>query len=100
MKKICVIGLGYVGLLAAVVFASRGFSVIGVDVDVKKVEAVNNGKCYLRETGLDSLLRDDVSKGFLRATTDAVEAVRESDAVITAMLTSVKEDVANLLYFY
>ena len=72
MKKVCVIGLGYVGLPIAVVFASRGYSVIGVDVDVKKVEAVNSGRCYLREPGLDVLLRETVSRGFLSATTDAV----------------------------
>jgi len=98
VKKVCVIGLGYVGLPVAVVFASRGFSVVGVDVDEGKVEAVNSGRCYLREPGLDVLLRDAVSKGFLRATTDAVEAVRESDAVIIAVPTPVKEGVADLSY--
>ena len=71
------IGLGYVDLPTAVVFASRSYSVIGVDVDVRKVKAVNNGRYHLREPGLDDLLRDAVS-GFSKATTDAVEAIRES----------------------
>ena len=98
MDKVCVIGLGYVGLSAAVVFASRGFSVIGIDVDREKVEAVNSGRCYIRELGLDVLLRDAVSKGFLRSTTDAVEAVKQCDAVIIAVPTPVKEGVADLSY--
>jgi len=98
MDKVCVVGLGYVGLPVAVVFASRGYNVIGVDVDVRKVKAVNSGRCYLREPGLDTLLRGAVSKGFLRATTDAVGAVRESDAVIIAVPTPVKEGIAVLSY--
>ncbi|AGT35943.1 hypothetical protein N186_08025 [Thermofilum adornatum] len=65
-NRICVIGLGYVGLPTAVVFAGKGYEVVGVDVDAKKVEAVNDGRCYLREPGLDVLLCDSVSKGFLR----------------------------------
>jgi len=93
-----VVGLGYVGLPAAVVFASRGFSVVGVDVDVRKVEAVNSGRCYLREPGLDGLLRDAVSRGFLRATTNAVRAVKESDAVVIAVPTPVRGGVADLSY--
>ena len=92
------VGLGYVGLPAAVVFASRGFSVVGVDVDVRKVEAVNSGRCYLREPGLDGLLRDAVSRGFLRATTNAVRAVKESDAVVIAVPTPVRGGVADLSY--
>jgi len=97
-EKMAVIGLGYVGLPTAVVFASKGFSVIGVDVDTGKVEAVSSGRCYLREPGLDTLLRDAVSKGFLRAITDAVKAVRESDAVIIAVPTPVRDGVADLSY--
>jgi len=98
LNKIGVIGLGYVGLPTAVVFASRGFSVVGVDVDVSKVEAVNSGRCYIREPGLDVLLRDVVSRGLLRATTDVVEAVRESDAVIVAVPTPVRDGVTDLSY--
>jgi len=98
LNKIGVIGLGYVGLPTAVVFASRGFSVVGVDVDAGKVEAVNSGRCYIREPGLDVLLRDVVSKGLLRATNDAVRAVRESDAVVIAVPTPVRIGFADLSY--
>ncbi|RLI43852.1 nucleotide sugar dehydrogenase [Candidatus Bathyarchaeota archaeon] len=98
MKRLTIFGLGYVGLPTATVFASKGFNVIGVDVDKNKVEAVNSGKCYIREPGLDVFLRDTVSKGLLRATTDGVEAVRDADAVITAVPTPVEGGVADLSY--
>jgi UDP-N-acetyl-D-mannosaminuronic acid dehydrogenase len=75
-RALSVIGLGYVGLPTAVLFASKSLKVVGVDIDASKVEAVNSGRCYLREPGLAELLRDAVSKGFLRATTDAIRAVR------------------------
>lgn len=63
-KLISIIGLGSVGLVSAVVFASKGYKVVAADNDVDKVRAVNNGRCYLSEPGLDVLLRDVVSKGF------------------------------------
>ena len=97
-SRISVFGLGYVGLPTATVFASKGFMVVGVDIDMSKVEAVNSGRCYIKEPGLDDLLRDTVSKGFLRATTDAVEAVKQCDAVIIAVPTPVKEGVTDLSY--
>jgi len=98
MRRIAVIGLGYVGLPTAVVFASRGFEVVGVDVDVNKVRAVNEGRCYIREPGLPELLKDAVSRGLLRATTNGVEAVKEADAVIIAVPTPVERGVADLSY--
>ena len=98
MNRVSVIGLGYVGLPTAVVFASRGFSVVGVDVDAGRVEAVNSGRCYLREPGLDVLLRGVVSRGLMSATTEAVKAVRESDVVVIAVPTPVRDGVADLSY--
>jgi len=98
MVKVVVIGLGYVGLPVAVVFASKGVEVIGVDVNESKVRAVNEGKCYIREPGLDSLLEDVVSRNLLRATTDGAKAIREADAVITAVPTPVREGVVDLSY--
>ena len=98
VNTLAVIGLGYVGLASAVIFASKGLGVIGVDVYAERVEAVNNGRCYIKEPGLDVLLHDVVSKGLLRATTDAVEAVRESDAIIIAVPTPVKDSVVDLSY--
>jgi len=90
MHTIAVIGLGYIGLPTAVIFAQRGYRVIGADIDAKKVEAVNAGRSYIRESGVDEMLRDSVARGLLSATTDAVAAVRQSDAVIIAVPTPVK----------
>jgi UDP-N-acetyl-D-mannosaminuronic acid dehydrogenase len=98
MDNVSIIGLGYVGLPTATLFASKGLKIVGVDTNASKVEAVNNGRCYLREPGLAELLRDAVSKGSLRATTDAVKAVRESNAVIIAVSTPVKNGVTDLSY--
>ena len=92
--RLAVISLGYVDLLTAVIFASRGLGVIGVDMGEKKVETVNSGRCYIREPGLDNLLRNVVSKGFLRATTDTVGTVRKSDAVLIPVM----EGVTDLSY--
>jgi len=64
MKNISVLDLGRISLPIAIIFASKGFSVISVDVDIGKVEAVNSGRCYLREPGLDVLLRNVISRGF------------------------------------
>jgi UDP-N-acetyl-D-mannosaminuronic acid dehydrogenase len=80
------------------VLASKGFYVIGVDNDVTKVDAINDGGCYIREPGLDLMIRDVVSKGLLRATTDTVRAVKSSDAVIIAVPTPVKSGVVDFSY--
>jgi len=96
--RLTVMGLGYVGLPTAVLFASSGFTVIGVDVNYSKVKAINAGRCYIKEPGLDDLLRDAVSKELLKATTDAVGAVKQCDAVIIAVPTPVKGGVADLSY--
>jgi len=98
MQTVAVLGLGYVGLPTAVVFAHRGYRVIGVDVDVGKVQAVNAGRSYIREPGLDKMLKDAVARGALSATTDAASAVERSDAVIIAVPTPVKNGIADLTY--
>lgn len=96
MIKLAVIGLGYVGLPTAVVFASRSFNVIGVDIDVSRVVAVNHGVSYTREAGLDELLKKVVSGGWLRATVDADEALDLCNVVLVDVSTSVREGVADL----
>lgn len=98
VERIAVLGLGYVGLPAAVVFASKGFEVIGVDIHAAKVRAINEGKCYIREPGLDALLKRVVSSGYFRATIDGVSAVRRADAVIIAVPTPVRRGGVDLSY--
>lgn len=74
--KVAVIGLGYVGVPLAAAVAATGASVVGVDIDPGKVEAVNAGRNPLRgrEPGLAELLHEQVSKGRLRASLDPAAA--------------------------
>ena len=71
---ISVIGLGYVGLPSAALFASAGYRVVGVDVDERIVGAVNAGRCPFVEPGLTGLVSAAVDAGLLTATSAPVEA--------------------------
>lgn len=64
--KICVIGLGYIGLPTAAMFASAGASVVGVDRNSRIVEALNRGEIIIEEKGLAELVDQVVKKGALR----------------------------------
>ena len=68
-EKISVIGLGYIGLPTAATLASRNVEVVGVDVNPKAVEAVNQGKVHIVEPDLDAVVHQAVMKGKLRAVT-------------------------------
>ena len=98
MRSIAIIGLGYVGLPTAVIFATKGFKVIGIDIDPKKVESINEGKCYIREPNLDTLLKDVVKQGLLAATSNCREGIRTSEAVLIAVPTPVNREMVNLDY--
>ena len=87
MQRISVLGLGYVGLPSAAVFADSGLSVIGVDIDSKAVETINSGKAHIVEPNLDELLSKVVGNGSLRATTQAEKA----DVFVIAVPTPFKE---------
>lgn len=69
-KKISVIGLGYIGLPTAAVFASRGFEVIGVDINAATVATINRGDIHIIEPDLKQLVHDEVKSGNLRASLD------------------------------
>jgi len=77
--RVSVFGLGYVGSVSAASFAADGHQVVGVDVNPDKVAAVNAGRCPIIEPGLDDLLASGVAARRLRATTDAAEAVADSE---------------------
>ncbi len=80
---IAVYGLGKMGLPLAATFANKGFSVIGVDVNKKIVELINRGgNPVLEEKGLSVLVKKVVKNGFLKATTDSIQASRNSDVKI------------------
>jgi len=74
--RVCVIGLGYVGLPLTVELARVGFNVAGLDVDVRKVEAINRGESYIKDVK-SSDVAEQLSRGRLSATSDyrAIESV-------------------------
>ncbi|MBM7615472.1 nucleotide sugar dehydrogenase [Alkaliphilus hydrothermalis] len=90
MMKICVVGLGYIGLPTAAILASIGFNVVGVDINPKIIDLVNNKKIHIEETDLEEVVATVVSKGNLVAKTQPEEA----DAFIVAVPTPKTEDNA------
>ena len=89
MKKICMIGIGYVGLPTAAMFASKGHKVIGYDLNKKAVDALNKGEIIIEEPGLLELVKECVEKGNLSATTTCPP---DCDVYIIAVPTPINED--------
>ena len=77
--KICVIGLGYVGLPLAIEFVQAGFKVLGIDVDKNKINSINNGKNYIKDID-DSILNNAVENKLLKATDD-FSTVKNMDSI-------------------
>ncbi len=88
MAKICVLGLGYIGLPTSAMFASHGVDVYGVDVNEEVVKNLKEGKIIIEENGLPELVKEVVEKGKLTCGTKPVE----SDVYIIAVPTPVNED--------
>jgi len=88
--RVVVLGLGYVGLPVACLFAEAGFPVVGIRRRQEKVDMINRGECPIegKEPGLAELLSKVVSAGRLRATTD-YEPCREAQVVLIAVETPV-----------
>lgn len=82
-ETISVIGLGYIGLPTAAVFASRKKNVIGVDINQHTVDTINQGKIHIIEPDLDMVVQAAVAQGYLRATT----APEPADAFLIAVPT-------------
>lgn len=87
-KKICVMGLGYIGLPTASVLASRGCVVHGVDVNHHAIEKINRGQTHITEPELDVIVRAVVQAGQLKAGLEPTEA----DIFIIAVPTPFKGD--------
>ncbi|WP_276489092.1 UDP-N-acetyl-D-mannosamine dehydrogenase [Ectopseudomonas mendocina] len=87
-ETISVIGLGYIGLPTAAVFASRKRRVIGVDVNRQAIDTINRGDIHIVEPELDMIVHAAVKEGFLRATAVAEPA----DAFLIAVPTPFKND--------
>ena len=86
--KICVIGLGYIGLPTASLLGTKGYDVFGVDTSEKVVNTINQGKIHIVEPDLDILVKSAVQSGKLKAGLEPVEA----DIFILAVPTPFKEN--------
>ncbi|WP_318183303.1 nucleotide sugar dehydrogenase [Metabacillus idriensis] len=95
MKKICVVGLGYIGLPTAAVFAEAGCEVLGIDVNEKIINKLNQGLIHIEENGLDEVVKRVVKSGNLKASLKPEQA----DVFIIAVPTPIHEDfTANVDY--
>lgn len=87
--RIGILGMGYVGLPMAAISASKGFRVLGGDINPDIVKTINHGESPISEKGLDAMVKETVSKGMLRATCDTDAVVRESDVVLVVVQTPI-----------
>lgn len=94
IKKICVVGLGYIGLPTAAIIASRGINVVGVDISEKAVNTINEGKIHIVEPDLDMVVQAAVTTGKLRASLSAEEADVFMIAVPTPFTDDKKPDLS------
>jgi len=85
MKNICVVGVGYVGIITAAGFADLGNSVVALDLNEEKIEGLKKGKMPIYEPGLKELIDRNVEAGRLRFTTSYQEALEDAGFVFIAV---------------
>lgn len=83
--RISIFGLGYVGAVSAACFAESGHEVIGCDTNELKVKIINEGRSPVVEPGVEDMMAQGVKEGRLRATTEAAEAVLDSDVSLVCV---------------
>ncbi|MBT9301073.1 MULTISPECIES: UDP-N-acetyl-D-mannosamine dehydrogenase [Pseudomonas] len=88
VARICVMGLGYIGLPTAAIFASRKKQVIGVDINQSTVDIINRGAVHIVEPELELLVHAVITQGYLRATT----TVEPAQAFLIAVPTPFKDN--------
>jgi UDPglucose 6-dehydrogenase len=99
--KIACIGTGFVGVVTAGVFAKLGHTVVGLDIDSKRVESLRQGIVPFYEPGLQELLVETQATGNLTFTTDYLSAIGGSDIVMIMVGTPTAPDgQADLKYVF
>jgi UDPglucose 6-dehydrogenase len=100
--NITMIGAGYVGLVSGACFADFGHTVICVDLDARKVDALRNGVMPIYEPGLEALVRTNAAANRLSFSTDLAASVADADAVFIAVGTPSRrgDGHADLSYVY
>jgi UDP-N-acetyl-D-mannosaminuronic acid dehydrogenase len=86
-NKVCVLGLGYIGLPTASTFASHGIHVVGVDVNQRVVDVLRNGDIHIHEPGLSTLVKAAFHSGNMQVS----EQPEEADAFIIAVPTPLED---------
>ena len=95
MKKICVMGLGYIGLPTASMLETHGFAILGIDINSEIVKIINNGGIHIEEPGLHTLVQAAIKSGKLKAANEP----KPADIFIIAVPTPfTKEKKADLSY--
>jgi UDPglucose 6-dehydrogenase len=99
MKRIAVMGTGYVGLVTGVCFAEVGNDVVCCDIDPVKIERLSRGEAPIYEPGLDELLRRNLQHGRLRFTVNGGQAIRGAEIVFITVGTPMSDNgEADLTY--
>ena len=99
--KLCVLGTGYVGLVAGACFSDSGNHVVCVDLDKEKVKKIQKGEIPIFEPGLDELVIRNVKANRLEFTTDASSAIAGAQIVFIAVGTpSGKDGSLDLKYVF
>ena len=91
MSRVAVVGIGRVGLPLALYLADKGHEVIGLDVDPKRVTAIQAGRMPFQEEGAEEVLARVVAAGRFRASSDSADAIGNSDILILTIGTPVDE---------
>ncbi|HUT77945.1 MAG TPA: nucleotide sugar dehydrogenase, partial [Polyangia bacterium] len=90
--RVCVIGSGYVGLVAGAGFAEIGHTVRCVDIDAEKIAILKRGEIPIHEPGLDLICKRNLAAGRLEFSTDVPGGVRFAEIVVIAVGTPERED--------
>jgi len=99
--NICMVGIGYVGLVTGTCLAESGNEVICVDIDKKKVSLLKRGKVPIYEPGIETLVKRNLKEKRLRFTTNLIKAVKDSLIIFIAVGTpSNRDGLPNLNHIF
>jgi UDP-N-acetyl-D-mannosaminuronic acid dehydrogenase len=87
-KKVCVLGMGYIGLPTASTLATHGLEVVGIDIDQRILRLLQAGEIHIHEPGLRTLVNAAFQSGNMRVS----ETLEDADAFIIAVQTPIVED--------
>jgi GDP-mannose 6-dehydrogenase len=89
---VCMLGMGPVGTVSGLCFAKQGFRVVGVDVNVARVDAFARGHAPFVEPEVDALLQECMARGLFHVTSDAADAISHARLIMIAVGTPTPEE--------